>query len=224
MANSHHSRAWVLCVVLACAAAGAAPYDATAPINLEAASSDFDYRANTLLFRRVKVSQGGLQVEALEARATGLNFENSKWDLEGQVRLTVPDGKLLSDSATVTFRNNEIVSAVVRGSPATFEQRLEKTGELARGRARTIDYDVRNQTVRLVGDAWLTDGPNEIQGNTLIYDIGRQRVAANPGETAPGGVRITINPKENTQERKPKAGQPKAEPPNAEPPPPERSP
>ena len=68
MADSNHNRAWVLCAVLACATAGAAPYDATAPIDLEAASSDFDYRNNTLLFRRVKVSQGGLQVEALEAR------------------------------------------------------------------------------------------------------------------------------------------------------------
>jgi lipopolysaccharide transport protein LptA len=228
MADSNHNRAWVLCAVLACATAGAAPYDATAPINLEAASSDFDYRNNTLLFRRVKVSQGGLQVEAMEARATGLNFENSKWDLEGQVRVTVPDGKLLSDSATVTFRNNEIVSATVRGSPATFEQRLEKTGELARGRARTIEYDVRNQTVRLAGDAWLTDGPNQIQGNTLVYDIGRQRVAANPGETEPGGVRITINPKESTQQRKPKPDQPKPDQPRTEPPktepPPERAP
>ena len=228
MACSNHNRAWALLAVLACTTAGGAPYDATAPINLEAASSDFDYRNNTLLFRRVKVSQGGLQVEAMEARATGLNFENSKWDLDGQVRLTVPDGKLLSDSATVTFRNNEIVSANVRGSPATFEQRLEKTGELARGRAQMIDYDVRNQTVRLSGDAWLTDGPNEIQGNTLVYDIGRQRVAANPGETEPGGVRITINPKENTQQRKPrpdqlKPGQPQTEPPKTEPAP-ERTP
>jgi lipopolysaccharide transport protein LptA len=204
MADSNHSRAWVLCAVLACGPASAAPYDSTAPINLEAASSDFDYRNDTLLFRRVKISQGGLQVEALEARATGLNFENSKWDLKGQVRITVPDGKLISDDATVTFRDNDIVSATVRGSPATFEQRLEKTGQLAQGRARTIEYDVRNDTVRLAGDAWLTDGQNEIRGNTLIYDIGRQRVAANPGETEPGGVRITSNPKENPEAAKPR--------------------
>ena len=224
MADSNHNRSWALLVALACATAGAAPYDATAPINLEAASSDFDYRNNTLLFRRVKVSQGGLQVEAMEARATGLNFENSKWDLDGQVRVTVPDGRLLSDSATVTFRNNEIASATVRGSPATFEQRLERTGELARGRARVIEYDVRNQTVRLSGDAWLTDGPNEIQGNTLVYDIGRQRVAANPGETEPGGVRITINPKENTEQRKTPAQKSPAERPVAPQPEQERTP
>jgi lipopolysaccharide transport protein LptA len=203
MANSIHSRAWALCAALACGTASGAPtYDSTAPINLEAASSDFDYRNDTLLFRRVKITQGGLQVEALEARATGLNFENSKWNLKGQVRITVPDGKLASDEATVTFRDNEIVSAIVRGSPATFEQRLETTRQLAQGRAQTIEYDVRNDTVRLDGDAWLTDSQNEIRGNTLVYDIGRQRVAANPGETEPGGVRITINPKEVAQQRK----------------------
>ena len=53
------------------------------PINLEAASSDFDYRNNTLLFRRVRISQGTMQVEADEARANGLNFENSEWNLSG---------------------------------------------------------------------------------------------------------------------------------------------
>jgi len=59
--------------------------------------------------------------------------------------------------------------------------------------------------VQLAGDAWLTDGQNEIRGNTLVYDIGRQRVAANPGATEPGGVRITINPKETAAQRKPPA-------------------
>ena len=189
---------------LGCAlVAGAPPWAATthnaqAPINLEAASTDFDYRNNTLLFRRVRISQGTLQVEAQEASATGLEFENSQWSFKGQVRITVPDGKLASDLATVTFRNNEISRALVQGGPATFEQRLED-GRLAQGRAKSIEYDVGAATVRLLGDAWLSDSRNEIRGNTLVYDIGQQRVAANPDETDPGGVRITINP----QEKKP---------------------
>ena len=65
------------------------------------------------------------------------------------------------------------------------------------GRAGTIEYDVRNDTVRLAGDAWLTDGQNEIRGQKLVYDIGKQRVAANPGATEAGGVKITINPKQS---------------------------
>ena len=33
---------------------------------------------------------------------------------------------------------------------------------------------------------------------TLIYDIGRERVQANPNEKDPGGVHITIKPKPKT--------------------------
>ena len=203
MAASSHSFACALVAALLVGAAAAAPLDSRAPINLEAASSDFDYRNNTLLFRRVKITQGPLTVEAQEANATGLEFVNSQWTLRGQVRITLPDGKLTADTATVSFKDNQIVHAQIRGAPAMFEQRLEKTGQLARGRAESIEYDVRNDTVQLVGDAWLSDGQNEIRGRTLVYDIGRQRVAANPGGTEPGGVRITINPQEPVGQKKP---------------------
>jgi lipopolysaccharide transport protein LptA len=206
-ASSHNAArdivaATVLCALLACGAV-AAPYDSQAPINLEAASTDFDYRNNTLVFRRVKITQGSLQVEAQEATASGLEFVNSQWTLTGDVRITVPDGKLTSQTATVSFRDNQIVRAQIRGKPAVFEQRLEDSRQLAQGRAESIEYDVRNGTVQLSGQAWLSDGQNEIRGNTLIYDIARQRVAANPGETDPGGVRITINPKELPDKKPP---------------------
>ena len=168
------------------------------PISLEAASSDFDYRNNTLLFRRVRISQGAMQVEADEARANGLNFENSEWNLSGSVRIHVPDGRLNSGQADVTFRNNEISRAVIRGQPASFEQRLKDEQKLARGRASSIEYDVQAGTVRLSGDAWLTDGQNEIRGDTLIYDIGRQRIVGNPTGRDPGGVRIIIKPGNGT--------------------------
>jgi lipopolysaccharide export system protein LptA len=58
---------------------------------------------------------------------------------------------------------------------------------------------VKESTVRLTGDAWLTDGRNEIRGNTLVYDVGRERVQANPNQMDPGGVRITINPPQKTE-------------------------
>ena len=82
----------------------------------------------------------------------------------------------------------------IKGAPAAFEQQLKEKDQVARGRAGAIDYDVKAGTVRLTGEAWLTDGQNEIRGNTLIYDIGRERVQANPSEKDPGGVRITIKP------------------------------
>jgi lipopolysaccharide export system protein LptA len=188
--------------ILCCLAAGVAaaatptlPRPTKEPIDLVAASSDFDYKQNKLHFQQVRITQGPMQIEAGEASATGLNFENSEWTFAGDVRVTVPDGKLTASSAVVTFRDKEIASAVIRGSPAEFEQKLKDTNQVAKGHGDTIDYDFKQGTARLTGAAWLTDGDNVIQGDTLIYDVGRQRVVANPGGTVPGGVRITINPK-----------------------------
>jgi lipopolysaccharide transport protein LptA len=166
-----------------------------APINLDAASSDFDYRNNVLVFRKVKISQGGTSVAADEATATGLNFENSEWKFTGNVHIQLPDGLLESTSARVRFANNLIASASIAGDPATFEQKQLDTDDVARGRAGRIDYDIRQGTVRLTDHAWLSDGRSEITGETLVYNIREERVLANPGEQDGSGVSITINPR-----------------------------
>src|SRR4030095_6832060 len=149
IARPQISRALLAALFLAGAAApqrGPTATNSELPINLEAASSDFDYRNNTLLFRRVRISQGTMQVEADEARANGLNFENSEWNLSGAVRIHVPDGSLNSGEAKVTFQNNEISRALIRGQPASFEQRLKDEAKTARGRARAIGDDERGRS------------------------------------------------------------------------------
>jgi lipopolysaccharide transport protein LptA len=198
MAYSNPSRRRVqalgAALAFAFAPAVAAPAASTEPINLEAASSDFDYRNGRLQFKRVRITQGDMSVEAAEASATGLEFENSEWRFNGDVRIRVRGGELESSEATVAFRNNEIVRARAVGAPARFRQVSTDPKKRAQGHASTIEYDVGASTVQLNGAAWLSDGQNEIRGSTLIYDIGRERVRANPGESEPGGVRITIRP------------------------------
>jgi lipopolysaccharide transport protein LptA len=163
----------------------------TLPITVEADSSDFDYRNEALRFTKVRITQGDVRVEAAGAVASGLNFEASRWQFEGAVRITVPGGFLVSDSATVEFKANRITRADIAGQPAQFEQ--QRNDQLARGRARRIDYDLASGNVRLEGDAWLTDGRNEINGPSLVYDLGAQRVVANSGQ-GDQRVRITIKP------------------------------
>jgi lipopolysaccharide transport protein LptA len=163
------------------------------PIQLEARSSDFDYRSNRLQFRGIRISQGGLAVEADEATATGLDFKESQWVFRGNVRITVPDGFLTSDEAHVAFADNAIASAAASGSPAAFEQKRDNG--IARGHAGRIDYDFGVGTVRLADDAWLSDGGTEITGQTLVYNFKDQRIRANPEEQGGQRVRITINPR-----------------------------
>jgi hypothetical protein len=173
--------------------AGGPQLDSEQPIQLDAQSSDFDYKSSTLVFRAVHIVQGRLGIEADEAHADGLNFEASLWRFSGHVRVSLVDGSLESSEALITFKHNQVDVAEITGTPAAFEQK--RLNGLARGHASHIEYRPAAGTVRLSGDAWLSDGANEISGTTLIYDLTNQRVIANPNDQGDQRVRLTIQPK-----------------------------
>jgi lipopolysaccharide export system protein LptA len=180
-----------------------------APITVDARSSDFDYKNGTLVFRNVRISQGVLAVEADRATATGLEFDDSRWTFEGNVRITTEDGSMKANEARVQFAKNQISTALVTGGPASFEQKRE-TG-VARGRANRIEYDFAKGTVRLGEGAWLSDGKNEITGRTLVYSMRDRRVLATASEQNSERVRITINPQQKPSTA-PRAAEPAAKP------------
>src|ERR1700694_262519 len=196
MARSSRNLMLLLAAALAGgAAATAAPPPALQPgqqpITVDAASSEVDYRTNTLVFSDVVISQGATRVQADHAHATGLNFANSRWTFEGKVRIDAEQhGNLRSDHAAIEFRDNRIARATITGKPAEFEQKRAGSDQMARGRAGEIVYDLNDGTVRLTNQAWLTDGHNEISGPVLVYSIRAQRVqaAAAPGTGQRGHI------------------------------------
>jgi len=166
-------------------------------IQLDAASTEVDYRKNTIVFRDVIISQGDLKVEAEKAEANSLDFENGRWTFTGNVRINLQQrGSLQSDRAIVEFKNNLIARAVITGTPAVFQQQNLAKNLTARGRASAIAYEVGAGTVRLSDNAWLSDGRNEISGPVLIYNIREERVQAASQAGASDRVRITILPNE----------------------------
>ncbi len=185
----------VIAAWLFASSAGAAipQLDANLPIQLDARSSDVDYKNNTLLFRTVRISQGPLSVEADEATATGLDFNDSHWLFKGHVKITTKDGFLKADEARITFLLNLLSAADASGTPANFEQR--SADSLTTGRARQIEYRPSAATIKLIKEASLSDGRNDISGNTLLYNLRDQRVIANPEDQSNEQVRITIAPK-----------------------------
>ena len=197
------------------ATAPAAP-SAQLPITVDAASSEVDYRTNTVVFTEVTISQGATRVRADHAHASGLNFANSRWTFDGHVRIDAPPrGSLRSDQAVVEVTDNHIMRATVTGKPAEFEQQRADSQQLTRGHADEIVYDVNEGTVRLTNNAWLSDGQNEISGPLLVYNIRAQHVQA---AAAPGSgerVHIVIAP-QNLPGGKSKS-EPNKPPPNGQP-------
>ena len=166
-------------------------------ISLDAQSSELDYKNNNLIFRKVRITQGNMSVAADQAQATGLDFENSRWVFRGNVKITIDQGQLTSDEAEITFVKKLLSKSLVKGNPAAFEQRIAKTGKLAHGRAESIDYDVAKGVVHLSKNAWLSDGQNEIRGESLKYNVLAQSIVAEAAEQGSQRVHIIITPPAN---------------------------
>jgi len=174
---------------------GALPDFSGLPVQVDAAGgSEVDFRTREVLLKNVVISQGTMRVSADRARATGLNFANSRWTFEGNVHIDGERrGDLRSDQAVVEFKDNHIARATITGKPAEFEQK-RANDQVARGHAEQILYDVKDGTVRLTHDAWLSDGQNEITGPLLVYNIREQHLqtATGPGDAAASDQRVHI--------------------------------
>jgi lipopolysaccharide transport protein LptA len=193
--NLSEYSAWAVLLALALPAAAAfAAKVEPQTILLEAQSFEMDLKTNNLIYRKVHISQGNMSVSADQAQGTGLNFEDSHWVFRGNVKITMDQGLLTSDEAEITFDKKLLSKAIVNGKPAAFEQRIAKTGKLAKGHADSIDYDVTKGVVHLSKNAWLSDGEREILGESLKYNVLTQTIAAEASEQASQRVHIIITP------------------------------
>jgi lipopolysaccharide transport protein LptA len=176
----------------------AKPKPAQEAIALDAQSFEMDLRNNNIVYHKVRIAQGATVVSAdigsATKQASGPNFDNSLWIFRGNVKITMDDGELTSDDAEINFAKKALAKAVVNGNQAAFEQRVEKTGKVAHGRADTIDYDARKGVVRLSKNAWLSDGQTEIRGESLKYDVLAQSIVAEGSEQGSQRVHIIITP------------------------------
>jgi lipopolysaccharide export system protein LptA len=183
-------------------AQAAEPADAARalPINLDAKSSEIDRINGHVLFRGLKIAQGALAIEADTGEASRLDFEDARWTFKGHVMLEDGATRVYCDEANVAFTGHELRVAVLKGTPARFEKLGRTDKQTAKGRATELEYNLDSGLISLSGDAWVTDGSNEVSGEKLSYDLLRDFVLADSS----GGkqVRMRINP----PQRKPSTG------------------
>ena len=167
----------------------------TLPIDLDADSSEFDRKRNVLLFRGLRIRQGAITIEADEATAAKLDFENTLWNFAGSVVISSAAAKAYCDRAEVLFAEHRIENAVMHGLPVRFSQKNAEDGSITQGHADVMDYDVGTGVIRMSQNAWLSDGANEVSGSTISYDLAREYIIADSDEDGP--VRMKITPPED---------------------------
>ncbi len=172
------------------------------PITLDADSSVFDRRNNELVFSGPRITQGAIGIEAGRgvtkmAPGSKLNFSDSIWTFEGNVRIDINTAKIRSESATLVFKNHTLQSARVTGSPARFSDIGPDSGKPIEAHADEFEYDLSAFTVRFSGDARIAEGDNEVTGADLKYDLADKRINFQGNPENDERVRITIVPDED---------------------------
>ncbi len=139
---------------------------------------------------------------------------------EGKVILTQGTLRVQADRVEVRQDADGFLNGTALGKPAHFRQRLDTRGDWIEAWANRVEYDARREQVRLIGDAFLKKGEEELRGDVITYDARSELYQASgglPGQK-PGRVRAVILPfKDGTAERARREG--KEDTPGASPPP-----
>ncbi len=200
----------IAAMIMACLASTAGAQDnipaldTKLPITLDADSSEFDIKNGKLTFTGLRISQGALGIEAEAAEASKLDFEDSVWVFTGNVVIDNAGTQVFCDRAEINFKDHRLMEAVVTGEPARFLQPAGEDSKPKQGRASVMEYDLSSGIIRMVGDAWLSDGSNEISGARISYDIVNDYIIAD-GED--GQVSMKIDPPETESTAEPEADQ-----------------
>lgn len=116
---------------------------------------------------------------------------------EGSVAFAQGTLSLAADRIEIHQDERGMAWGVATGRPARFHQKMEGRDEYLEARALRIEYDTRNETMKLTGDAYVRQGNDELRGGLIVYDIRSERYQAE-GATEAGGtgrVRAVIRPR-----------------------------
>jgi lipopolysaccharide transport protein LptA len=185
MAPSSH-KLWLALLTLAgCVELTAQDGVKPAQLVLASESLTLDRKTNLIQLNKPRISQGGLVIEADEALATGIEFDQkSEWRFIGNVRITVDTAVLEADSAVFTFDQEQLARGELAGMPATFADADPARSKPVQGGADTLSYDYVARTLRMSSNAWIHKDQYEIQGCDLIYDFTDERVTSGSADCA----------------------------------------
>lgn len=123
---------------------------------------------------------------------------------EGKVILTQGTLRVQADRVEVRQDAQGFLTGTALGKPVHFRQRLDGRGDWVDAWANRVEYDARKAQVRLIGEAFLKKGEEELRGDLITYDARSELYQASgglPGQK-PGRVRAVIMPfKDSAAER-----------------------
>jgi lipopolysaccharide export system protein LptA len=170
------------------------------PWSLDSETAVFDGKTATYLYTGLRFSQGNISIESDEGRATNGTENNRELQFSGNVVIVVDDGRIECENANLQFAGSTLSSAVVTGSPATYELQRAAADDVTRAEAGRLKYDVAAGVIEFSEEATITESGNQISSNYLLYNINERRIKADSSGSDDDRVRITYTPATEDEE------------------------
>lgn len=117
---------------------------------------------------------------------------------EGNVLLIQGTLMLRADRVEAKQNGDGLQTVSAKGTPVSFRQKRDGVDEYIEGFATQIEFDNVQSMLRLIGDARLRKGGDEIRGSQITYDAKTEFYKVIGQQGAPGAsgrVRVIIRPK-----------------------------
>lgn len=136
----------------------------------------------------------------LEADKVEFDTKKGKSTYRGNVVIVQGDLRLTGDVVEVFSEKGKIVRIFARAKPATFNNRSSKRGEPLYAEAWSIEYDVKQERVKLTGQARVDSAQRSLRSRYIVYKIETGEVLADGGKD--GRVRLIVDPDHAPAEQK----------------------
>lgn len=139
---------------------------------------DFNLQDDSASLEDAEISHGSdMFIKARRANRVQRPGRVNELTLSGGVHITYRGAVLDADSALIVFRDQQLQSARVQGSQATFSHQPPGSARRVQGRANVIEFDGASDRVKLSGRTSYDDGRTKCNIEELLYDLSDGRAS-----------------------------------------------
>ncbi len=138
-------------------------------------------------------------------REKPINVEADSVKVDDMKRVAVYEGHVVMTQGTLMINANRVdiqqdakgvVTGFATGKPVYFRQKMDASNELAEGWADNVEYDGQAGTIKLMGQARLKRGIDELRGEQITYDSNTEFFQAKGSTNGGNGrVRAVLRPR-----------------------------
>lgn len=131
----------------------------------------------------------------IEGDDAEIDQNNETITYTGSVEIVQGTLRVHGEKMVVKINGDQVERITTVGTPARYQQQLEDDQGDVKAHANSIIYHTSKERIYLNGSATLAQQGNELQGESIRYDIVNGKVDASAGDKSSSRVRMQLNPK-----------------------------